>query len=69
MTLAGEGQPVAITRLEYTAHLKWLVEPRTASSNSIGPGISRVGCSAWLDIFCFFSSGEADFGGSLFKGV
>jgi hypothetical protein len=36
-----------------TAYLKWLIDWRTASSNSIGPGISKVGCSGWLDILDF----------------
>lgn len=31
-------------------HLKWLMDWRTASSNSMGPGISKVGCSGWVDI-------------------
>jgi hypothetical protein len=33
-----------------TANLKWLIDWRTASSNSIGPGISKVGWSGWADI-------------------
>jgi hypothetical protein len=26
------------------SYLKWLIDWRTASSNSIGPGMSKVGC-------------------------
>lgn len=29
---------------------KWLMACRTASSNSMGPGMSRAGCGAWLDM-------------------
>jgi hypothetical protein len=36
---------------EHETHLKWLMDWRTASSSSIGPGMSRVGCSAWEDMF------------------
>lgn len=32
-------------------YLKWLIDWRTASSNSIGPGMSRAGWSGWFDIF------------------
>jgi hypothetical protein len=28
--------------------LKWLMDSRTASSNSIGPGMRRVGCDIFL---------------------
>lgn len=32
-------------------YLKWLIDCRTASSNSMGPGIINAGCCGWLDIF------------------
>lgn len=32
-------------------YLKWLIDCRTASSNSIGPGMSNAGCSGCVDIF------------------
>ena len=31
-------------------NLKWLMDCRTASSNSMGPGMSKAGCSGWDDI-------------------
>ena len=50
------------------AHLKCPIDCNTSSSNSIGPGISRAGCSACLDIFSSFAVGS-DTDGDRFMGV
>lgn len=36
--------------MEGETDLKWLMDWRTASSNSIGPGMRRVGCSGCDDM-------------------
>ena len=50
------------------ANLKCDIDSRTASSNSIGPGISSVGCSAWLAILTPCSP-SFDFGNSRCRGA
>lgn len=42
--------PIKLGPRNNGVYLKWLIDWRTASSNSMGPGMSSAGCAACVDI-------------------